>query len=472
MMELVDRLRDDLGATALVLLRRSPQGWLVLQTSGAAGLLSEHLPAAVGDAPASARVSFEDPLVGTVLRAAGLAGMVQVPVWAGQHLWGVLCVATERPSGEPDLVHAQRAVAEVADLLVLAERLRASERRADTDPLTGLANRRAFDDRAAAAFRDYLAGGPAVGVIMCDVNGLKAVNDRAGHAAGDRLIIAVADILAAVAASAAAALAARLGGDEFGLLVLGASDEQVMALASTCGDLVQGLTDGDGLACGVATTSGVVEPVTSVHKLIRLADAAQYRAKRAGSRAPVLAGRAADATAPDTTVRGPRNPLLRALADGVDQLAACRCASTLERLVRAAQATQPHLNPAGWWISHAPPGGTVLRTVAIDDPRSPSASQERVAQAELSAQFNLALFPRTVRALAGGVFTTELGAIDNDPAEEHVLVTSGFTAMAAAGSTQPDGGWMLEVFLDEVSGPLQGLEVILRALVELAVHPG
>lgn len=195
--ELLDRLQDDLRAAAVVLLRPSPPGWVVLQTSGAAGLLAERLPAALGAGTASALVSPEDSLVGGVLRAAGLAGMVQVPVWAGGQLWGVLCVATERPSGEPDLVHAQRAVAAVADLLVLAERLRASERRADTDPLTGLANRRAFDDRAAVAFGDYLGGGPAVGVIMCDVNGLKAVNDRAGHSAGDRLIMAVADILVA-----------------------------------------------------------------------------------------------------------------------------------------------------------------------------------------------------------------------------------------------------------------------------------
>ena len=112
----------------------------------------------------------------------------------------------------------------------------------------------------------------------------------------------------------------------------------------------------------------------------------------------------------------------------------------------------------------------MLSTVASADVRAASDHWERSSQFEVGAQFDLADFPRTASALQGGSFVTQLGAPDNDPAEEHTLVVSGFTSMAAAGASDASGGWLLEVFLDELSEPLAGLDALLRALVELAVR--
>lgn len=86
-------------------------------------------------------------------------------------------------------------------------------RMAATDPLTGLANRRAFE----AGFEDLLASGEPIGVLMLDLNGFKEANDRYGHHLGDRILMDVARRLEA--AAPAAPLIARVGGDEFCIVV-------------------------------------------------------------------------------------------------------------------------------------------------------------------------------------------------------------------------------------------------------------
>ncbi len=102
---------------------------------------------------------------------------------------------------------------QLVDLLMLQRRMRDL---ADTDPLTGLLNRRALDARLE---REIAAAGPDVGfsVALLDLDGFKPVNDCHGHAAGDVLLCTVADRLRA--AGADHAIVARLGGDEFAILV-------------------------------------------------------------------------------------------------------------------------------------------------------------------------------------------------------------------------------------------------------------
>lgn len=90
----------------------------------------------------------------------------------------------------------------------------AAHEQARIDPLTGLANRRAWQEAVTAFGAD--AGRGAV-VLVADLDGLKRVNDDQGHAAGDELLRAMADVLRS--ALPAGSVAARLGGDEFGALV-------------------------------------------------------------------------------------------------------------------------------------------------------------------------------------------------------------------------------------------------------------
>lgn len=101
--------------------------------------------------------------------------------------------------------------------VVLSEAFVQSADRARRDALTGLRNRLAWEE-ALAKLAD--APGP-VGVVLADVDGLKATNDSRGHDAGDRLLVAIADAISKVVPLETGALAARLGGDEFGILLPG-----------------------------------------------------------------------------------------------------------------------------------------------------------------------------------------------------------------------------------------------------------
>ena len=94
----------------------------------------------------------------------------------------------------------------------------ALERLANTDPLTGLANRRRFVAEVRAAIADLESGGRPATLVLFDLNGLKVVNDNLGHAAGDARLVAFAEILASVADKSRGDVAARLGGDEYALL--------------------------------------------------------------------------------------------------------------------------------------------------------------------------------------------------------------------------------------------------------------
>jgi diguanylate cyclase (GGDEF)-like protein len=154
-------------------------------------------------------------------------------------LFGTLCGLDRHP--QPDRLPAAepllRLVASLLETILdrdtagshVARQLRRAEMLADTDELTGLANRRGWQhwiDHEEERFRRY--GDPAA-VVAVDLDDLKAINDRHGHAAGDHQLIMAADaIRRSVRASD---LAARLGGDEFGVIATHSSAQDVAALA-------------------------------------------------------------------------------------------------------------------------------------------------------------------------------------------------------------------------------------------------
>lgn len=119
-------------------------------------------------------------------------------------------------SAESQLESATREASELRNKL---EEARDNARR---DPLTGLPNRRAFEEAFAA--QAEIAGGMCVAV--CDVDHFKAVNDRFGHAVGDRVLKTIAE---ALTESCPAQLVARYGGEEFAILFAGADLEAARA---------------------------------------------------------------------------------------------------------------------------------------------------------------------------------------------------------------------------------------------------
>ncbi|MFF9592447.1 diguanylate cyclase domain-containing protein [Streptomyces sp. NPDC014646] len=228
------------------------------------------------------------------LRRRGRGSCVVAPIVLHGRAWGELYVA--RPVGESvfergDADFATVLAAVVAAGISQAERLEEVRRLAFTDPLTGLANRRAVDVRLDEAVERHRVDGAVVSLVVCDVNGLKRVNDTHGHAVGDRLLERFGSVLSRCGAMLPGALAARLGGDEFCLLAVGPETDEVVRVAGELCERAAELELGDGVACGIASTGDPIGPVISARRLFRLADAAQYRAKAARSTGPVVAGR-------------------------------------------------------------------------------------------------------------------------------------------------------------------------------------
>ncbi|MCX5162533.1 GGDEF domain-containing protein [Streptomyces sp. NBC_00264] len=228
------------------------------------------------------------------LRRRGRGCCVVAPIVLHGRAWGELYVA--RPVGAPVFAREDADFATVLAAVVAAgisqtERLEEVRKLAFTDPLTGLANRRAVDVRLDEAVERHRADGAVVSLVVCDLNGLKQVNDTHGHAVGDRLLERFGSVLSRCGAMLPGALAARLGGDEFCLLTVGPEVDDVVRVATELCERAAELELGDGVACGIASTGDPIGPVVSARRLFRLADAAQYRAKAARSVKPVVAGR-------------------------------------------------------------------------------------------------------------------------------------------------------------------------------------
>ena len=156
-------------------------------------------------------------------------------------------------------------------------------RRTMEDPLTGLGNRRAFDQRLVHEC-DSLTPQTTIAMVIIDVDHFKRVNDRFGHACGDAVLCRVGAILRSVLRPGDLAL--RLGGDEFCAVITGASPQVVQDRADRIGTLVV-LEDWESLAPGLAVTVSVgaasAAGAAAVADLYPRADAALYAAKAAGA---------------------------------------------------------------------------------------------------------------------------------------------------------------------------------------------
>lgn len=218
-----------------------------------------------------------EPDRGILLRA-GMASGITVPVTSEGRLWGELWVtrSAERPAyGEPDLLLAGEVADLVGEVVASGQLLERTARLAVEDPLTRLANRRVFDDRLAELLAE---GEPGATVVLCDLDGLKAVNDDLGHEAGDRVIILAADALSVVTSHFPGCVAARIGGDEFALVLPGDERGPAVAIAQRAAELLARGADGAGMSCGVAAAPAGTAPRT----LFVAADAALYGAKHRG----------------------------------------------------------------------------------------------------------------------------------------------------------------------------------------------
>jgi diguanylate cyclase (GGDEF)-like protein/PAS domain S-box-containing protein len=152
------------------------------------------------------------------------------------------------------------------------------------DPLTGLANRALLDDRLAQTLAAADRDGGSVVVLFCDVDGLKATNDRHGHGFGDQVLIAVADRLVAQVRSGDTV--ARFGGDEFVVVchIRAGRDPSIMAARLTAaveaGPVLQA-PDGTPVPVRVSVGQEVARlGENDPSRLLRDADQSMYDQKR------------------------------------------------------------------------------------------------------------------------------------------------------------------------------------------------
>lgn len=190
-------------------------------------------------------------------------------------IYGIAMSRRERHAAEM-LVDNRRLSEELASSLAHAEFL------ALHDPLTGLFNRRAFFQRAGMQFE-----GRDRHVLTIDLDHFKAINDRHGHAVGDRVLIGVAQALRAVLGDLSGGdhYPARIGGEEFAVVVDTASAE----LAETVAEMARhaiGLIGRSGDVAHLTTSASIGlcrwSPDQPIDDVLTRADAALYQAKARG----------------------------------------------------------------------------------------------------------------------------------------------------------------------------------------------
>lgn len=223
------------------------------------------------------------------LHRRGLRSEAAWPIVIGDRLWGIVS-ATTRADGhilDHDHLATLRLVAtHVAAAVTQAERIAEFEELALRDPLTGLGNRRVVEERLDEIFRRSAVDRQDVALIMCDVDGLKIVNDTRGHAAGDALLIEAGRALSEAASTVSNSTTCRIGGDEFCIILDGGgmlSADQVTEMARR---IFAASGPDRSLSCGVARAT---VDITTPGELLRAADVAQYEQKRIRKGLPPLA---------------------------------------------------------------------------------------------------------------------------------------------------------------------------------------
>lgn len=152
-----------------------------------------------------------------------------------------------------------------------------------TDPLTGLANRRKFDQELARRFAQWKGTGSPLSLVLVDVDNFKSVNDAHGHVAGDAVLQQVAQVL--LENVRANDLVARYGGEEFGMILPGTTLDEAKPVAERVRGAIaeHGFQFGDADA-RVTVSAGLAEAMLTNDSevLVTRADTALYSAKDAG----------------------------------------------------------------------------------------------------------------------------------------------------------------------------------------------
>ncbi|MCU0477138.1 MAG: sensor domain-containing diguanylate cyclase [Chloroflexi bacterium] len=298
---IMDELGPGMGADHLVVVRRRPGAPILdatlIPTRPGAPSASTVLPAvdldddAAGAAPGSGRPTPDDVadraaerIATRVRRAFGLTNVLSAPLVAHGELLGAIVISRRRDTPWPDQARRMLAAAATEASAALARTVahRAAETAAATDALTGLPNRRYFQEYVGLLGKGRRAD-DTIGILMIDVDRFKLLNDRHGHAVGDVVLRAVARTIAATVRDVD--LPARYGGEEFVVLLRDPSRQVALEVGERIREAVARIDLG---AVGVEQVTVSVGATVGgggaerVEDLVAAADRALYRAKRFG----------------------------------------------------------------------------------------------------------------------------------------------------------------------------------------------
>ncbi|TWT41767.1 putative diguanylate cyclase YegE [Phycisphaerae bacterium RAS1] len=198
----------------------------------------------------------------------------RVPV----HVWGV---AIRDLTGT--VIGAFETFSDTTETCAAIERVHALENVAFVDALTGVPNRRSFESEFAGRLATLRHGGPAFGLVLCDIDHFKRFNDEHGHDVGDAVLTMVARTLRHACRSGD--MMARWGGEEFVILTGDAVGERVRAMAERFRSVVEhSWLDRNGLMLQVTISLGatIAGPEDDQGTLFKRVDELLYASKQAG----------------------------------------------------------------------------------------------------------------------------------------------------------------------------------------------
>ncbi len=223
--------------------------------------------------------------------AYGLSNLLAAPLRVDGRVEGAIVLSRRTGSPWPSSAHRilAAAAAEASAALARVYSLREVEARATTDALTGLPNRRYFDEYLGLLARRRRAE-DRVGVLMIDIDRFKRLNDTFGHAVGDHVLREVAQAIASAVREGD--VPSRFGGEEFAVLLRNPTPEVALEVGERVRRSVGALDLRKLGVPGVSVSVGVSvadSPDLPLDVVIEEADRALYRAKRAGRNRVVAA---------------------------------------------------------------------------------------------------------------------------------------------------------------------------------------
>lgn len=369
-----------------------------------------------------------------------------VSVMSGDSMWGEIWVSGTdgRRFDHEDAQLLQAIAAHTAIAIGRSELPSTVWGYAYQDPLTGIANRRAMEQRFTEI--DWENKTPAV--LLCDLDGFKQVNDRDGHPAGDDLLRRVATALSGLVGQIEGAAVARLGGDEFCVLLPDATLETTQEFAENATRVLNTtLLPGVSVSWGAAV-HGVENTVAD--SLLAAADAALLEAKRQG-RARY------SASVPTSSVPAGLDRRDRRMdsARSTDHLTATMVRlmednahlSEIEALEMLVTEVQRAAGLSGWAISVVSEDGTAVDTPRkVDTVFNPTSGLTVLTDHGLYG-VQLADYPATERAVVHATtFLAAIGLPGSDAAEVAMLKELGYQAVLGVGVHSACHRYLLELF--------------------------